>query len=127
MEKGIIAAAAALLIAGCATQPSPWRQYLQNQVASLNLVDRSCALQKIAEHAKSMPIPVPVKTPYDVSPSMRQQYVSGFSEGWRFAVSGQLTRATPAHIGQTPSWIEGFWAGTKEYSDPMIEFLEKTK
>ena len=113
--------------AGCATNTSPWVAHLEAQPTPSNIEAKARALKVLTEYAKTLPAPLPESTPYDKSDFEKKQYLAGFTEGWKSGVRGVHNEITIVHIDKPSAWADGYWTGVKAYSDPLIEYLERTR
>ncbi len=107
------------VIVGCGTPRAGWQVYVAQQNVAKNRSSTSVILEQIKAYALSISVPYPEHTPYDAFPALRTEYLAGFEEGWRFAVSGEMLRATRIPLGHSIPWGAGFRAGVDEFSLPV--------
>lgn len=125
MNKAIILLFITLLLSGCATNKSPWEQYLDDYTVPRGLTGRMSGIVEIKEFAESIPVPLPKTTRYDNSQTDRSDYMQGFTEGWDFALNGNTSGLTNHQKEPSTAWYDGFEDGKRAYLEPMTKFLER--
>jgi hypothetical protein len=69
--------------------------------------------------ARNAPVPMPVTTPFDATPRLRDEYLEAYRDGYRSGLTGMniIFRKPPAGgpPARSAGWRDGGDAGLKEY------------